>query len=356
MNPFYSRPLISFAPLANGLRLIVLISSLVVLASSLAAAQQNPVGAAESSAAAAGDPNDKKVASIREDDTGKQTSASPSLVPAQSVVAADDSSAASVQAPSGNSAESAAKDAAQNPVANTISIPLQNNTFFKFGGYKRAVNALEIEPVIPFRLSDNWILITRTIVPLIYVPRVSPSQGENFGLGNLNPQFYLSPAHPGKIIWGVGPQLSLPTATDKTLGVNKWGAGPAAVILTKRGHWLFGSLVNNVWTGGAGKQGHQDPIYPTVLHSLNQMTLNPFVYYNMKAGWYFVSSLIMTADWAAKPDSRWTVPVGGGAGRLFKLGPQIFNARMQFWKDVKQPTGGQSWTMQTQVQLIFPHK
>jgi hypothetical protein len=354
MKP-YSEPLVLLPRLGKGFRVAIVISSLAFLATTLASAYQNPVGAAESSTASAADPNDKRIASAREDNTGNQTSAAPSLVPARSVVAAGGSSAASVQASSENSAESA-KDAAQNPVANTISIPFQNNTFFKIGEYKRAVNALEIEPVIPFRLSENWILITRTIVPLVYVPRVSPSQGENFGLGDLNPQFYLSPAHPGKIIWGVGPQFSLPTATDKTLGVNKWGAGPAAVILTKQGHWLFGSLVNNVWTGGAGKQGHQDPIYPTVLHSLNQMTLNPFVYYNMKAGWYFVSSLIMTADWAAKPGNRWTVPVGGGAGRLFKLGPQIFNARMQFWKDVQQPTGGQSWTMQTQVQLIFPHK
>jgi hypothetical protein len=118
----------------------------------------------------------------------------------------------------------------------------------------------------------------------------------------------------------------------------------------------MGALVNNVWTGGAGRQGHQDPVYPTVFHSVNQMTLNPFAFYNMKRGWYLMSSPIMTSDWAAKSDQRWTVPVGGGFGRVFKLGPQLVNARAQFFNDVKTVPGGQSWTMQTQVQFLFPRK
>jgi hypothetical protein len=330
---------VSLAPLVNGFRATVSILSLACFACAVAFAQQTPVVPAVT-----------PVATIAE-----QSSAPASSVQAEKAASSDGASTTPVQSASDNP-EAAAKDAAQNPVANTISIPFQNNTFFNFGGYKRRVNGLEIEPVIPFRLSKDWILITRTITPLFYMPRVSPLEGEHFGLGNLNPQFYLSPAHPGKIIWGVGPQFSLPTATDRTLGVNKWGAGPAVVVLTKRSHWLFGSLVNNLWTTGAGKQGHQDPNYPTVFHSLNQMTLNPFVYYNMKGGWYFVSSLIMTADWAANADNRWTVPVGGGVGRVFKIGTQMLNARTQFWKDVKHVEGGQTWTMQMQVQLLFPHK
>lgn len=254
-----------------------------------------------------------------------------------------ESTAASVEGTSANASDAAAKDAAQNPIAHVISVPFQNNTFFKVGQYQRAENALIIEPVIPVRLSENWILITRTITPLIYVPRVTPSQGETFGLGNLNPQFYLSPAHPGSIIWGAGPQLWLPTATDKALGVNKWGGGPAMVVLTKQGHWLFGALVNNVWAGTGGRH-------------LNEMTLNPFVFYNLPRGWYVMSSPIMTADWLANHDNRWTVPVGGGFGRVFKISRQLVNARAQFWNDVKSPTGGQSWTMQTQIQLLFPRK
>ena len=69
-----------------------------------------------------------------------------------------------------------------------------------------------------------------------------------------------------------------------------------------------------------------------------------------------MSSPIMTADWLANRDNRWTVPVGGGFGRVFKISRQLVNARAQFWNDVKSPTGGQSWTMQTQIQLLFPRK
>jgi hypothetical protein len=355
MKP-YSEPLVLLARVGKRFRVGVLISSLAFLVSPFASAQQIPVAPAEQPAGATAQQTEAKVASARTDDTREQTSASVSSALGRPAIPGDASSTASVQAPSEGSPEAAAKDAAQNPVAHVISVPFQNNTFFNVGAYRRAENGLIIEPVIPIRLSNNWILITRTITPLIYVPRVSPGEGENFGLGNLNPQFYLSPAHPGKIIWGVGPQLWLPTATNKTLGVNKWGGGPAAVVLTKQGHWLFGALIGNVWTGGAGQQGHESTTDPTVFHSINQMTLNPFVFYNMKRGWYLMSSPIMTSDWAAKAGQHWTVPVGGGFGRVFRMGGQLLNARAQFWSDVKSPTGYQSWTMQTQIQLLFPRK
>jgi hypothetical protein len=250
-------------------------------------------------------------------------------------------------AEAGPSADEKAKDAAQNPLANTISIPYQNETYFNVGPEKRAENALIIEPVIPFKLNANWNLITRTITPIIRVPGVSPNEGSVAGLGNMEPQFYFSPVRPalGKIIWGIGPQLWLPTATDDRLGVNKFGGGPASVVVTSRGHFLLGALINNVWTGQ--NKEHQ---------RVNEFTLNPFVFYNFQKGWYLLSSPIMTSDWTARPGQKWTVPVGGGAGRIFKVGVQPINARVQFWNDVMQPTGGPSWTMQAQVQFLFIRK
>ena len=125
------------------------------------------------------------------------------------------------------SEDSAAKDAAQNPVAAAISVPFQNNVYYGVGPYRRAENALLIEPVIPFRLSQKWMVISRTITPAEVVPRISSNDPVDYGLGNIQPQFYFSPAHPGKFIWGAGPQLWLPTATDSELGTNKWGGGPA---------------------------------------------------------------------------------------------------------------------------------
>ena len=158
-------------------------------------------------------------------------------------------SAQEPQTDSEDAVSAAAKDAAQNPLANTISVPIQNNTFLRVGPYRRTENGLLIQPVIPFKLTENWNLITRTILPVIYQPQLSPFRDSELGLGNLNPQFFLSPARSGPIIWGFGPQLWLPTATNRVLGVNKFGGGPAAVALTKKGHWLVGTLVGNVWAG-----------------------------------------------------------------------------------------------------------
>jgi hypothetical protein len=252
---------------------------------------------------------------------------------------------ASTPPPTSNSQaeDSAAKDAAQNPVAAAISVPFQNNTFYDVGPYRRAENELLVEPVIPIKLNDRWIVISRTITPIVVTPRRSTSEGVDYGLSNIQPQFYLSPAHPGKFIWGVGPQLWLPTATDKTLGVNKWGGGPALVGLIHQGHWLGGSLISNQFAG--------------VNHThVNQLLVNPFLYYNMKRGFYFVSTPVITADWTEQRSHRWTVPVGGGAGRVFKIGPQPLNARAEFFNNVTTTTGGPSWQMQVQLQFLFIHK
>ncbi len=132
--------------------------------------------------------------------------------------------------------------AAQNPVADLISLPLQNNTFFGIGPDDDTANVLNIQPVIPFKLSPDWNLITRTIAPLIYVPGLTSGlrdlpEGEEsdddhtFGLGDLNLTLFASPAKPGKFIWGIGPSLTLPTATDDQIGAEKWSAGPSLVVL-----------------------------------------------------------------------------------------------------------------------------
>jgi hypothetical protein len=252
----------------------------------------------------------------------------------------DKHSPAEVAQPSEKGADAAAKDAAQNPVAAAISLPLQNNTYYGVGPYRRAENALLIEPVVPIRLSKNWMVISRTIVPIVVVPKLSPTAGVDYGLSNIQPQFYLSPAHTGKFIWGVGPQLWLPTATDHKLGINKWGGGPTTVGLFRTGHWLGGALINNQFAG----VNH--------VHE-NEMTLNGFLFYNFRHGWYVLSTPIITADWTAERNKRWTVPVGGGVGKIFKIGRQPLNARAEFFNDVRTTTGGPDWQMQTQLQFLF---
>jgi hypothetical protein len=273
---------------------------------------------------------------LRPNETKAQQSAS--QTPASGVQNLHPSAA--VGSASEKDSDAAVKDAAQNPVAAAISLPLQNNTYFGVGPYRRAENALEIEPVVPIKLSQNWMVISRTIVPIVVVPRLSATAGVEYGLSNIQPQFFLSPVHAGKFVWGAGPQLWLPTATDHSLGINKWGGGPATVGLFRSGHWLVGSLVSNQFAG----VNH--------VHE-NQMTIYGFAFYNFKRGWYLVSTPIVTADWTAKRDKRWTVPVGGGVGKLFRIGSQPLNARVEYFNNVRTTTGGSDWQLQTQLQFLF---
>ena len=148
--------------------------------------------------------------------------------------------------------------------------------------------------MIPFRLTDEWNLISRTIAPVIYRPRLAPGLGDTFGLGDVQQSFFRSPAKPGAVIWGAGVVLQFPTATDDVLGQGKWGAGPTAAALTIQGPWVIGTLINNVWSfAGDGD-----------CKAVNQMLRQPFVDYNFPGGWYVNSVPKITADWEAHGSDR----------------------------------------------------
>ena len=248
--------------------------------------------------------------------------------------------------PGENPVEEMAK-AAQNPVADLISLPFQNNTNFGFGPDDDIQNVLNIQPVIPFHLSENWNLITRTIVPLINQPEVVQGTGDEFGLGDINFTAFFSPKDPTKgIIWGAGPVFAFPTATDEKLGSEKWSLGPSAVALTIQGPWLFGALINNVWSF-AGDDDRDD---------VNAMLVQPFVNYNLPNGWYLVSSPIITANWEAASGNTWSVPLGGGVGKIFRIGNQPVNAQIQAFYNVEKPALVGDWTLRFQLQLLFPKR
>ena len=234
----------------------------------------------------------------------------------------------------------------QNPLADLISVPFQNNIGFNLGPHDRTQNVLNIQPIIPFNLTDNWNLITRTIVPVIYQPDVLSNSGGEFGLGDINMTLFLSPSKPGKLIWGLGPIVSFPTATDKTLGTDKWSAGPSVVLLTTTGDWVIGVLANNVWSF-AGDDDRDD---------VNQLLLQYFINYNFQGGWYLSSAPINTANWKADDGNRWTIPIGGGGGKVFKLGKRPLNVSTQAFYDVEHPDFGPEWTLRLQLQFLFPKR
>jgi hypothetical protein len=235
--------------------------------------------------------------------------------------------------------------ATQNPMAKLISFPIQNNTNFKFGPLEKTQNVTNIQPVVPFQLNEDWLLISRTIAPIIYQPEFVEGQDSEFGLGDINQALFLGPSNPGSFIWGAGAIFLLPTATDERLGSEKWGVGPSAVGLTMRDQWVFGALVQNIWSF-AGDSNRDD---------VSQFLLQYFVNYNFPGGWYVNSSPVITANWEADSDNRWTVPFGGGFGRVFRIGQLPVNTSIAAFYNVEKPDIiGPDWTLRFQVQFLFP--
>lgn len=232
----------------------------------------------------------------------------------------------------------------QNPVANLISVPFQNNTNFGVGQFDRTSNVLNIQPVLPTPLSEDLLLINRVIVPLAYQPELAPGVGNTFGLGDVLYQGFLSPAPTGNFSWGAGPAISFPTATDTVLGSGKWSVGPAAVGIWSIDNIVTGALINNIWSF-AGDSDRQD---------VNFLTFQPFFNYNLDDGWFINTAPIITANWEASGGDVWTVPIGAGFGRVFAIGQQPVNMSAAAYWNAIRPEGAAEWTLRLQMNLLFP--
>lgn len=232
----------------------------------------------------------------------------------------------------------------QNPLADLISLPFQNNTNFEVGYEGRVQNVMNIQPIVPINLNEEWILISRAILPVIYQPAMLPGQSDEFGLGDLQYTGWFSPTGSSSFTWGVGPVLRFPTATDSALGSDKWSAGPSLVVVTMPGKWVIGGIVQNVWS----YCGDSDT------NNVNEMLIQAVVNYNIKDGWYLTSAPIITANWDADSSNRWTVPLGGGFGKVFHFGERPVNISLQGYYNVEKPELAGDWTLRFQVQLLFP--
>lgn len=188
-------------------------------------------------------------------------------------------------------------------------------------------------------------LITRTIAPVINQPTSPTGRESLFGMGDINPQFYFSPRTRSPITWGVGPTFVLLKATLEVLGQGQWSAGPAAVVVVTTKHMVFGAVGNTIWSF-AGSSDREN---------VNQMLVQPCINDNLSKGWYLVSAPIITANWeAASGDEQWTVPIGGGFGRVFAIGDEKVNASVQAFWNVVRPDNAGDWSHRAQFQFLFP--
>lgn len=236
---------------------------------------------------------------------------------------------------------------ANNPIANLISLPFQYNANFDIGPNDRTQHVLSIQPVIPFELSKEWLLVTRWVLPIIEQPDVLENAGGTFGLGDLNPAFFFSPSSkltglPEGLVFGFGPSLQVPTATDSDLGADKWGIGPTALAVYAQGKWLVGALVSNTWSLGDRSD------------ATKAMLLEPFITYNITDEWYLISDSVITADWNQRSSQRWVVPIGGGFGRTFSIAKQALNTNVQVYWNASDTDFGPKWNLVATFQLLFP--
>lgn len=242
------------------------------------------------------------------------------------------------------------RSAVQNPISSLISLP------FKFSYDSGASNGdgytLNIQPVVPLSVGE-WNIVNRLIAPLGHVdgpinglsgnPNPVPGDGAS-GLGDFNYSAFLSPAKVDGLIWGAGASLGLPTASDKQLGTGKWSAGPTAIVLGQPKWGSAGFLVRQLWSF-AGDDDRKN---------VSQLLIEPFINYNLENGWFLITDMVMTVNWEATSGNEWTVPIGGGAGRVFKIGNQPINSRLEAYYNAVQPDGAPEWNITFTWQFLFP--
>ena len=172
----------------------------------------------------------------------------------------------------------------------------------------------------------------------------TPFVGSEFGLGDTTYQLFITPSAASPIILGVGPALIVPTATSDRFASDKWSAGPTAVALAMPGNWVLGVLAQNVWSFAGDSDAPE----------INQFLLQYFLNYNLANGWYLSSSPNITADWTAGKAERWTVPFGGGAGRLVRIGNQPVDFKLTAYWNAEKPENSPDWNTQFTVKFLFP--
>jgi len=231
-----------------------------------------------------------------------------------------------------------------NPVANLISVPFQYNYNSGFGpDGDGSQNYINFQPVIPFSISEDWNLISRTILPLVWNDGVVPGEDHQFGLGTTTQSFFFSPKQPtaAGLIWGVGPAFLLPTATDH-IATNQWGAGFTGVALTQKGPWTLGALGNHLWSV-TGDSADGD---------INQTFLQPFLSYTTPKATTFTLNTESTYDWEA---TDWSVPINFVVAQVVKIGNQRmqFGVGARYWANSTE-FGPDGWGARAVVTFLFP--
>jgi hypothetical protein len=235
----------------------------------------------------------------------------------------------------------------ENPVTRFYTLPLRYKSSFEDGFYSATTSSIELSnAIVPIPLRDDWFIIART--KGAFVSRAPQREGDSWenGLNDAQTTLFLSPARASGVFWGAGPVIQLPTATNSTTGMSRWGGGPSiALVWQNRVPWTIGFVANNVWSFGEPPSGS---------NRTNGLLLNPIVSYRFGDGWSVSTSPNITANWNSTNDKRWTVPVGAGIGKSFKIGAQPMTLKFETYYNVVRPGDhGSVWAAQLTVSFLF---
>ena len=228
----------------------------------------------------------------------------------------------------------------ENPFAQTINLPLAAVTGFGIGPHHDIGEQLTIQPQLPLPLDADWNLIARSLLPVTF----SPDPERRFGLGDVQPSFFLTPARSTGLIWGAGPAFQFPTATNNELGTGKWSAGPTAALVysDSEGPWFAGILVTQLWSFAGAPRS-----------AVDQTSTEVDLSYNFENGWYIQTDPTITYDWSATSRQALTLPVGIDVGKVTRIGGQHLSFQLGAYDALKSPAGTAQWIIRAQITLLF---
>ena len=228
-----------------------------------------------------------------------------------------------------------------NPFEDFVKVPVQSTTGFELDPHHNAGDDLNIQPLVPISLNADWDLFARPSLDVIYLP----SPHEQFGLGDLQTSFALSPAKATTWVWGVGPIFQFPTASSSELGTGRWSAGPTAALVYSEGPWSNYMLAYQLMSFAGNRERG----------SVNQTYIEPEISYNSESGWYVQCDPAITYDWTADTANGWTIPMGADIGKAFKMGSQDLSLQVGAYDLLKRPEGAPQWILRVSVTFLFPH-